>query len=85
MLTYKLNTISWERLNLNLTYQPKYALYVIVLLPGEKNGLSVGIKSNIVLKGVGDANQILTNKLTYNLIPKFNDSVINHNKKCNQN
>ena len=50
----KISVVLLERLNLNLTYQQKYVLYATALLTGEKNGLTVGMKSNIVLKDVGE-------------------------------
>ncbi len=65
-MNIKLNIISWQKLNLNLTYQQKYVLYVTALLAGEKNGQTVGMKSNIVPKDVGDISQKLTNKPTHN-------------------
>lgn len=63
---YQITIISWQKLNLNLTFPKKYVLYVIALLLGEKNGQTVGMKSNIVPKDVGDVSQKLTNKPTHN-------------------
>lgn len=59
---FKIGVILWEilnlNLNLNLTYQQKYVLYATALLTGEKNGLIVGMKSNIVLKDVGEISHL---------------------------
>jgi len=66
------NPISWKKLNLNLTYQQKYILYVTALLVGEKNGQTVGTKSNIVPKDVGNIGQKLTNKPRHNSLISSN-------------
>jgi len=51
--------LAWRQSNPSQTYRRRFVLFAIAPSPGEKNGRTVGMKSNIVLKDVAVIKMIL--------------------------